>query len=106
MGMSEFLVERYGGGFAFFYCFFVFMMTIGFFNVISAIFVERTMDAAASLQLAKANQRLHDNVLWSTEMAKLIKVTMDVSSKGSASSSAVTGKLSDSAHEISQMVVT
>merc|ERR1719203_226356 len=47
------------GGFAsLFYCIFVFAVTIGIFNVISAIFVESTMEAAMSLQASKKAARL------------------------------------------------
>jgi hypothetical protein len=69
----EYVTEAYGGVYAFAYCMFVFLMTIGLFNVISAIFVDSTMAAAATLNEKKRQDRLADERLWSTNTAVLIR---------------------------------
>merc|ERR1719330_211531 len=52
----------YGGAHSLFYSLFVFTVTIGIFNVISAIFVESTMAAAMALEQGKRSARLQDKV--------------------------------------------
>merc|ERR1719230_1464684 len=49
----EFVYDAYGGAMIAFYCFFTFAMVVGLFNVISAIFVETTMEAAMKVAQAK-----------------------------------------------------
>lgn len=55
------------------YCFFIFMMTIGLFNVISAIFVDSTMTAAAEHALRKRQDRLNDEKRWAASVCGIIK---------------------------------
>jgi len=74
--IPEFIAESYGGGFALLYCLFVFSMTIGLFNVVSAIFVDSTMANAARKALWKATQRLEDEERWATNVATIIKALL------------------------------
>jgi Ca2+-binding EF-hand superfamily protein len=50
-----------------------FLITIGLFNVIAAIFVESTLAAATGLQKQRKHERLHDSILWSTRVTILIR---------------------------------
>lgn len=74
--MAESIAESYGGGFALLYCLFVFSMTIGLFNVVSAIFVDSTMAAAARKALCTATQRLEDEDRWATNVTTIIKAVL------------------------------
>jgi len=58
------------------YCLFIFFVTVGIFNVISAIFVEATMQATAVAESRKRQERLSDHTAWSTHMAFLIRRLM------------------------------
>jgi len=60
-------------------CLFAFVITIGLFNVISAIFVQSTMLAAEALERQKKRHRLGDKALWSTRICTLIRRMMDIS---------------------------
>lgn len=53
---------------------FGFFLWLGVFNVVSAIFVESTMEAASALHDHKRTERLNDEDLWSTNIATLINV--------------------------------
>jgi len=55
-----------------FVCMLFFVITIGVFNVIAAIFIESTMAAALALQSNRKTARLNDPVLWSTRIAVLV----------------------------------
>jgi len=59
--------------FSSFYCGFLFVVTIGLFNVISAIFVESTLEAAQALHLQKKKARLQDETLWCNNVSLLVK---------------------------------
>eukprot|EP00929_Paragymnodinium_shiwhaense_P014809 TRINITY_DN122778_c0_g1_i1.p1 TRINITY_DN122778_c0_g1~~TRINITY_DN122778_c0_g1_i1.p1 ORF type:complete len:672 (+),score=167.17 TRINITY_DN122778_c0_g1_i1:122-2137(+) len=54
-------------------CIFLFCMTVGLFNVISAIFVESTMSAAMRNQMKQKHARLQDEVLFATRIHKLVQ---------------------------------
>merc|ERR1719491_1513396 len=69
----EHVTVEYGTGYTVLYCIFVFVVTIGIFNVISAIFVESTMHAATSLDQERKAARLADEVRWSTSISTLIR---------------------------------
>eukprot|EP00929_Paragymnodinium_shiwhaense_P095375 TRINITY_DN5647_c1_g1_i1.p1 TRINITY_DN5647_c1_g1~~TRINITY_DN5647_c1_g1_i1.p1 ORF type:complete len:270 (-),score=40.34 TRINITY_DN5647_c1_g1_i1:335-1144(-) len=69
----EHVDEAYGLGTSFMLCLFAFAMTIGMFNVISAIFVESTLAAATSLKLKQKNERLQDNALWSSRISLIVR---------------------------------
>jgi len=95
MPIFEHVHNEYGAVASIFYCFFIFAITIGLFNVISAIFVESTMAAAMSLEVAKKKGRLADKRLWNTRISTLIKRLMDVSPEHS-----IPGRMSDNVDEI------
>jgi len=63
---------HHGTGWSVLYCLFTFTTTIGIFNVISAIFVESTMEAAKGLADRKKKQRLEDKDRWSICMTTFI----------------------------------
>merc|ERR1711957_1089410 len=65
--------DSYGAPYAMLYCAFVFFVTIGLFNIISAIFVDSTMSTAAEMTHRKMQDRMEDEPLWSTNVAKIIK---------------------------------
>jgi len=75
---------HYGAAASIFYCFFVFSITIGLFNVISAIFVESTMAAAMDMQQKKKEARQRDELLWSTSISALINCIKDASDEAEA----------------------
>merc|ERR1712228_1153082 len=50
---------------------------MGLFNVISAIFVQSSMDAAALRELVQRQARLADNRLWAREITLLVRRCLD-----------------------------
>lgn len=79
MPIFEHVHRAYGAPASILYCVFIFAVTIGLFNVISAIFVERTMSVAMSLQLEKRRERLGDTKLWNTRIATILKRLVAIS---------------------------
>lgn len=73
----EWITDEYGGAFSLLYCAFVFVVGIGLFNVISAIFVESTMNAAQASELAKKHERITDQHLWATRVTTLLLAFME-----------------------------
>jgi len=71
--IAEAITTYHGSGFAILYSGFVFFVTIGLFNVISAIFVESTMTAAAKISQRNAQKRLNDWNRLAINIAKIIK---------------------------------
>eukprot|EP00929_Paragymnodinium_shiwhaense_P095374 TRINITY_DN5647_c0_g2_i1.p1 TRINITY_DN5647_c0_g2~~TRINITY_DN5647_c0_g2_i1.p1 ORF type:complete len:661 (-),score=114.27 TRINITY_DN5647_c0_g2_i1:244-2226(-) len=75
----EHVDKQYGMAFSLFYCLFAFAMSIGMFNVISAIFVQSTLAAATALTKKQKKARLQDERLWAkrvqTIMQKLVAIT-------------------------------
>jgi hypothetical protein len=55
------------------YCTFTYLVVIGLFNVISAIFVEATMRSATALDLRTKQERLQNDDLWSVQVKCLIR---------------------------------
>jgi len=55
------------------YCLFVYLITIGLFNVISAIFVEATMKSAAEMAHRTKQERLQNDDLWSVQVSTLLQ---------------------------------
>jgi len=90
----------YGGFPSLFYCLFVFTVTIGLFNVISAIFVESTMAAATSLQQEKKAARMQNRSRWSKHMNTLIQRIIDLSPDHQ-----IQGKLSESMEDVYKVTV-
>merc|ERR1711971_312343 len=70
---------EYGTFFSIVYCCYWFFVTVGLFNVISAIFVESTLAAGQNLELAKKKARIADDVLWATRITTIIKGLIDAS---------------------------
>jgi len=75
----EYVQQEYGGAYSFLYCLFVFGVTIGIFNVISAIFVETTMTVASALADEKKRSRLQDRKLWNSRITGLVRDLMETS---------------------------
>eukprot|EP00929_Paragymnodinium_shiwhaense_P005546 TRINITY_DN10770_c0_g2_i1.p1 TRINITY_DN10770_c0_g2~~TRINITY_DN10770_c0_g2_i1.p1 ORF type:complete len:694 (+),score=131.89 TRINITY_DN10770_c0_g2_i1:132-2213(+) len=73
----EHVDEVYGMGFSLFYCLFAFAMSIGMFNVISAIFVQSTMAAATALQNKNKKERLQNESLWASRVTVLVKAVLE-----------------------------
>jgi len=57
---------------------FIFFMVIGLFNVISAIFVESTMAAAADIAWKKNQKKLDDEVRWSTCIMIFLRALLEL----------------------------
>eukprot|EP00928_Gymnodinium_smaydae_P038994 TRINITY_DN26748_c0_g3_i2.p1 TRINITY_DN26748_c0_g3~~TRINITY_DN26748_c0_g3_i2.p1 ORF type:complete len:683 (+),score=82.29 TRINITY_DN26748_c0_g3_i2:81-2051(+) len=68
----EHVHESYGGFISFVYCAFTFFVTVGLFNVISAIFVDSTVRATEKIETDKLRQRLSDEQLWSSSVYTLL----------------------------------
>jgi len=77
----EHIVPLYGPGSALLYCLFTFVVCIGLFNVISAIFVESTMKAAMASEEQKRHARLKNTDLWNTKVSLLVMCFMELSGK-------------------------
>eukprot|EP00929_Paragymnodinium_shiwhaense_P114165 TRINITY_DN824_c0_g2_i2.p1 TRINITY_DN824_c0_g2~~TRINITY_DN824_c0_g2_i2.p1 ORF type:complete len:710 (-),score=132.97 TRINITY_DN824_c0_g2_i2:497-2626(-) len=72
MPIFEHVEIHYGVFYSLLYCLFMFSMTIGLFNVISAIFVDATLAAAASMRFKAKKARLQDGDLWATRICTLV----------------------------------
>jgi len=70
--IPEFILEEYGWEYSLGYCLFLFFITVGLFNIISAIFVDSTMNASAAVQSASKNDRLKSNKLWATSITAIL----------------------------------
>jgi len=73
----EYISEGYGGIYAVGYCIFVFMLTIGLFNIISAIFVDSTMSAQADIAAKTSQSRLDDEERWARSVSSVVKELLD-----------------------------
>eukprot|EP00929_Paragymnodinium_shiwhaense_P099463 TRINITY_DN6111_c0_g2_i1.p1 TRINITY_DN6111_c0_g2~~TRINITY_DN6111_c0_g2_i1.p1 ORF type:complete len:655 (-),score=105.85 TRINITY_DN6111_c0_g2_i1:201-2165(-) len=69
----EHVDKKHGIGFSVFYCLFAFTMSIGMFNVISAIFVQSTLAAATGMKAKQKKARLQDDVLWATRVNAIVR---------------------------------
>eukprot|EP00929_Paragymnodinium_shiwhaense_P099464 TRINITY_DN6111_c0_g2_i2.p1 TRINITY_DN6111_c0_g2~~TRINITY_DN6111_c0_g2_i2.p1 ORF type:complete len:670 (-),score=87.69 TRINITY_DN6111_c0_g2_i2:298-2175(-) len=69
----EHVDAQYGMGFSIFYCLFAFTMSIGMFNVISAIFVQSTLAAATGMKAKQKKARLKDDALWATRVNTIVR---------------------------------
>lgn len=79
MPIFEFVFTEFGFFENFLYCLFVFCITIGLFNVISAIFVESTMSAAQRMEQEKRGKRMSDERLLATKVTRLIRCLLKYS---------------------------
>jgi len=77
--LFEHVIEVYGWFWSFAYCCFVFMVVIGLFNVISAIFVENTMASASEIASRKRRELLGDQERWATNVAELLQALLNES---------------------------
>eukprot|EP00929_Paragymnodinium_shiwhaense_P114174 TRINITY_DN824_c0_g6_i2.p1 TRINITY_DN824_c0_g6~~TRINITY_DN824_c0_g6_i2.p1 ORF type:complete len:614 (-),score=123.01 TRINITY_DN824_c0_g6_i2:218-2059(-) len=75
----EHVILHYGTAASFAYFIFIFVMTIGLFNVISAVFIEATMAAAAAMRYSQKKARLKDLTLFSTRIFTILKALIDYS---------------------------
>jgi len=72
----EHVTQHHGVGYTFIYGLFLFGMSIGLFNVISAIFVESTMTVAKEHEKGQKQKRLQNDKLWATRITTLIRAMM------------------------------
>jgi len=72
----EYVGEFHGVVLVLAYGFFMCFLGLGLFNVISAIFVEKTMMAAVKDEKVEKAKRLLDENLWVTRIAKLLRAIM------------------------------
>jgi hypothetical protein len=77
----EWVHEHYGATHSFLYCLLVFIVTIGLFNVISAIFVESTMSAAAANEQQMKKDRMADQNLWNSRISIMTLCLLEASDK-------------------------
>jgi len=89
----EHITEAYGSGSSILYCVFTFTISVGLFNVISAIFVESTMSAAIKNDLDAKQARLADQDLWEHRVAILMIVFLEQTG-GDTHRSSIKGHLS------------
>eukprot|EP00929_Paragymnodinium_shiwhaense_P099468 TRINITY_DN6111_c0_g6_i1.p1 TRINITY_DN6111_c0_g6~~TRINITY_DN6111_c0_g6_i1.p1 ORF type:complete len:852 (-),score=179.08 TRINITY_DN6111_c0_g6_i1:64-2619(-) len=75
----EYVDQQYGYMYSMSYCGFVFVMSVGLFNVISAIFVESTLAAATKSGRRRKRERLANVTLWSTRIYIIIKKLLEYS---------------------------
>jgi len=78
--IPEYIVSAYGGAHGFCFCVFVFTVTIGLFNIISAIFVESTCVYASDQKKKNAQLRLEDERLWAGSVSTIIYELISASS--------------------------
>jgi hypothetical protein len=71
--IPEYIEREYGGIYGLIYCLFIFFVTIGLFNIISAIFVDSTMSYQQKLHAKKRKDRLMDGNRWSRNVATIIE---------------------------------
>lgn len=71
--LFEHVEEYYGWSWKVVYCIFTYFISIGIFNVISAIFVEATMKSAEEMNLKSKLERLQSADLWSLHVSQLLR---------------------------------
>lgn len=75
----EHVIPTFGVAYVIVYCFLTFVTTVVIFNVISAMFVESTMAAAASLSTERKRARMKNEKLLFSKITFLIKRFLDFS---------------------------
>mmetsp|Transcript_41662 Transcript_41662/g.76690 ORF Transcript_41662/g.76690 Transcript_41662/m.76690 type:complete len:254 (+) Transcript_41662:2-763(+) len=73
LNIFEGIQECYGSPAAVLVCLFYFIIIIGLFNVIAAIFVESTLAAANHAAILRKTERMNDEILWSTRLTSLVR---------------------------------
>eukprot|EP00929_Paragymnodinium_shiwhaense_P099459 TRINITY_DN6111_c0_g1_i3.p1 TRINITY_DN6111_c0_g1~~TRINITY_DN6111_c0_g1_i3.p1 ORF type:complete len:581 (-),score=108.72 TRINITY_DN6111_c0_g1_i3:181-1923(-) len=96
----EHVDSHYGIGFSIAYCLFAFSMSIGMFNVISAIFIQSTLAAARAMKDRQKKARLQDESLWASRVNAIVRKLL-----GIATGDELPGKLSESIDKIYEMDV-
>eukprot|EP00928_Gymnodinium_smaydae_P062678 TRINITY_DN4648_c0_g2_i1.p1 TRINITY_DN4648_c0_g2~~TRINITY_DN4648_c0_g2_i1.p1 ORF type:complete len:577 (+),score=87.85 TRINITY_DN4648_c0_g2_i1:110-1840(+) len=91
----EMIQNNHGSLFSGIYCLFVFFVTVGLFNVISAIFVEATVGAATSLHTRKKKARLRDETRWCMNVSVIIQRLLE-----RVEGHSIEGSLSDNIDDI------
>lgn len=79
MPIFEHVLNHYGAIMGLLYSVFIFVVTIGLFNVISATFVESTIASREATETAKLRARIEDETLWSTRVTILIRKLIEFS---------------------------
>jgi hypothetical protein len=97
----EHVAKAYGGVWGICYSLFVFFITIGFFNVITAIFLDSTLTAASEVTMRKQRSRLADRKLWASSVATIIRKIIAKQPCGVPEN----GKLSTAINDILQVEV-
>jgi hypothetical protein len=87
-----------GYSYSLLYCGFVFFISIGLFNVIAAIFVESTMNAAAALEKSKKTERNADRLLWARNVTAFISCMREIAANLANQSSTCPAKMQMSTH--------
>jgi len=75
--LFEHVTETHGGLWSLIYSVFLFIVVIGIFNVISAIFVESKMSSAANLASKTKQERLDDNDRWAENVVTLLRSLLE-----------------------------
>merc|ERR1712232_106227 len=78
ISLVESMQRAYGWRATILLCALFFFVTVGLFNVISAIFVESTLAAATAIQLQHKRERLSDDLRWSQGLSTLITKLMGI----------------------------
>merc|ERR1712048_1014115 len=73
----EHVASAYGDIWLLAYCIFMFFITIGFFNVVTAIFLETTQATARDLNSQKQRERLADKRLWATYATTVVRKLLE-----------------------------
>jgi len=71
--LLELVAEEAGPAASLLFCGFFFIMVVGMFNVISAIFVESTLLAAAEASNEKLRSRLNDPQIWTKNVIRILQ---------------------------------
>jgi len=99
MNMLEAIQLSYGTVSGVFVCILFFIITIGVFNVIAAIFVESTLMAANALTIGRKTERMNDPLLWSSRITILVRKLFEHNGTN------LSDRLSESVDEISSVPV-
>lgn len=80
--LSQHITETHGRFWSLIYSVFLFIVVIGLFNVISAIFVESTMSSAAQLASKTKQERLDNNKRWAENVVTLLSSLLEIARPG------------------------
>eukprot|EP00928_Gymnodinium_smaydae_P028869 TRINITY_DN21900_c0_g2_i1.p1 TRINITY_DN21900_c0_g2~~TRINITY_DN21900_c0_g2_i1.p1 ORF type:complete len:634 (-),score=84.28 TRINITY_DN21900_c0_g2_i1:23-1861(-) len=77
------------------YCLFVFFVSIGIFNIVSAIFLRAGVTAAQRHEADKRKERLRDHRLWSIMSSTIVARLLDISQGHNMSGSVMSQRVED-----------